>query len=300
MTLRSRCAFGTLRKNFTTLFRRRGARGAPRLGRGGGSVGAALLLAGIRIDGRMQAARAYRVRSNRSPPSPPACRGAGYAVPRKSVMLADRLARIEALRDRGDLPLRIAVHQQIRFRVDQHRAAHLVRPIIEMRDAPQARLDAADHDGNALEGFANALRVDDDAAVRALAALPAGRVRIVAAHPAIGGVAIHHRIHVAAGDAEEQARRAERREIRGAVPIRLGDDADLESLRLEHAADDGHAEARMIHVGIAGDDDDVALRPSRARAISARRGRQERRRRCAGGVCFRRSKIGGRRFARRD
>ena len=42
---------------------------------------------------------------------------------------------------------------------------------------------------------------------------PPGRVGIIAAHPAIRGVAIHHRIHVAAGHAEEQARRPQDSEI---------------------------------------------------------------------------------------
>ena len=49
---------------------------------------------------------------------------------------------------------------------------------------------------------------------------------------------------------------------RGAVPIRLRDDADFESLRFQYAADDGHSETRVIYVGIPGDDDDVALLPA--------------------------------------
>ena len=77
------------------------------------------------------------------------------------------------------------------------------------------------------------------------------RIGIVASHPPIRGVAVDHRIHVAAGHAEEQPRRAECGEIRRAVPIRLGDDAHFETLRLEYAADDRHAETRMIYVGIA-------------------------------------------------
>jgi hypothetical protein len=140
-----------------------------------------------------------------------------------------------------------------------------------MRDAPQTRLDAADDDGSVLIGLADALRVDDDAAVRALAPAAARCVSIVAAHPPIGGVAIDHRIHVAAGDAEEQARRTQLLEILGAMPIRLRDDADFEALSLQDPADDRHAEARMIDVGIAGHDDDVALLPAqRGHLLAAR------------------------------
>src|SRR5271167_4886663 len=121
-----------------------------------------------------------------------------------------------------------------------------------MSDSPQTRFDAADDDGSAFVGFANALRVDDDAAIRTLAAHPSGRVRIVAAHPPLGGVAIDHRIHVAAGDAEEQARRPENLKACSALPIRLRNDPDLEALRLQYPPDDGHPKAGMIDVGIAG------------------------------------------------
>ncbi len=99
-------------------------------------------------------------------------------------------------------------------------------------------------------------------AIRPLAALAVRRVRIVAAHAAIGRVAVHHRIHVPGGDAEEQVRAAERLERIGAVPVGLGDDAHAETLRLEHPADDGHAEAGVIDVSVAGDDDDVAAVPA--------------------------------------
>ena len=131
--------------------------------------------------------------------------------------------------------------------------------------------------GTLAVGLARALRVDDHRAVGALAAVAAGRVGVVAAHPPVGGVAIDHRIHVAGGDAEEQARRAERAEGLGTVPVGLRDDADAQPLRLEHAADDRHAETRMIDVGIAGHDDDVALLPAERVHLRARH-RQERRR----------------------
>jgi hypothetical protein len=76
-------------------------------------------------------------------------------------------------------------------------------------------------------------------------------------------------------------RLAERLERLGALPVRLGDDADAEALRLEHAADHRHAEAWMIDIGIPGDDHHVASCPSRAHPSLAR-GRQELRRAEAG------------------
>ncbi len=113
-----------------------------------------------------------------------------------------------AMRDIDDLPFGIAVHQQIRLGVQQHRAPHLLAPVIEVRDAAQRGLDAADDDGHVLESFARTLRVHHDAAIGALAAHAAGRVGVIAANPLVRGVAVHHRVHVARGDAEEQVRPA--------------------------------------------------------------------------------------------
>ena len=51
---------------------------------------------------------------------------------------------------------------------------------------------------------------------------------------------------------------------------------DAEALRLEHAADDRHAEARVIDVGVARHQDHVALVPAEQVHLFARH-RQERR-----------------------
>jgi hypothetical protein len=60
------------------------------------------------------------------------------------------------------------------------------------------------------------------------------------------------------------------------APVGLRDDTNAESLRLEHAADDGHPEARMIDVRVAGHEDQVALIPAERVHLLARH-RQERR-----------------------
>ncbi len=191
--------------------------------------------------------------------------------------LLDGLARREAVRDLADLPLGVAEHQQVGLRVHQHRAAHLLRPVVEVRDAPERRLDAADHDRHVLVRLPGALRVHDHAAVGPRAGHAVRGVGVVAADAAVRGVAVHHRIHVAAGDAEEQVRLAQAHEVAGRVPVGLGDDADAEALRLEHAADDGHAEAGVVHVGVARDDDDVAGIPAERVHLRPRRGQERRR-----------------------
>ena len=185
------------------------------------------------------------------------------------VEIARRLAGGEPVRHLDDGALGIAVEQEVRLGVGQDRAAHLVGPVVVMRDAAQRRLDAAEHDRHVLERLAAALRVDDGAAVRPLAAFAARRVGVVVAQPAVRRVAVDHRVHVAAGDAEEQARLAQRLERLGRLPVRLRDDADPEALRLEQPADDRHAEARMVDIGVAGHQHDVAGVPAE-RVISAR------------------------------
>ena len=182
----------------------------------------------------------------------------------------------DAMRDLDHRALGVAVEQEVGLGVDQDRAAHLVRPVVVMRDAAQRRLDAAEHDRHVRIGLAAALRVDDDGAVRPFAALAARRVAVVVAQAAVGGVAVDHRIHVAAGDAEEQVRLAQRLERLGALPVGLGDDADAKALRLQQAADDRHAEARMVDIGVAGDEDDVAAVPAERVHLGPRH-RQERR-----------------------
>jgi hypothetical protein len=193
------------------------------------------------------------------------------------VEIARRLAGGKTVRHLHDGALGIAVDEQIRLGVRQDRAAHLVGPVVVMRNAAQRRLDAAEHDRHVLVGLAAALRVDDGAAVGPLAALAACRVGVVVAQPAVRGVAVDHRVEVAAGDAKEQGRPAQRLERLRRPPVRLRDDAHPEALGFEQPADDRHAEARMIHIGIASHQHDVAGIPTKRRHLGAAH-RQERRR----------------------
>src|SRR5256885_16755862 len=83
-----------------------------------------------------------------------------------------------------------------------HRAAHGLRPVIEMRDAAQRGFDAADDDRHVADRLARAPRVDDHRAVRPLTRGSAWGIGMVAAHTAMGGVAVEHRSQVAGGGAE--------------------------------------------------------------------------------------------------
>jgi hypothetical protein len=58
------------------------------------------------------------------------------------------------------------------------------------------------------------------------------------------------------------------------LPVRLRDDADAKALSLQQPSHDGHAEAGVIDVGIAGDDDDVAGVPAELVHLFARHGQE--------------------------
>ncbi len=176
--------------------------------------------------------------------------------------LADGIAARQPLRHLDDGALGVAVEQNVGGGVHQDRTAHLVRPVIVMADAPQRRLDAAQHYRHVLVGFLAALAVDQAGAVGPLAGQATRGVGIVGTYLAVGGVAVDHRVHVAGGDTEEQIRLAELHEVVFALPVRLADDADAKALGLQQPPDDRHAERRMVDVGIAGDDDDVARIPA--------------------------------------
>ena len=189
----------------------------------------------------------------------------------------DRLAGGQPVGDLCDLALAVAKDQQVGFGVQQGRAPDLFRPVVVVGDTAQARLDAADDDRHVFVGFPGALAVDQHAAVGSLPAFAAGRVGIVAAHLPVRGVAVDHGVHVAGRDAEEQVGRPEHLEGVGALPVRLSDDADAETLGFQEPAHHCHAEARMVDVGVAGHDDDVAAVP--AERVHLRPGHGQHRRR---------------------
>lgn len=130
-------------------------------------------------------------------------------------------------------------------------------------------------------GFFAALGVDEGCAVRTFARHVIRRVGVVMAQLTVSGIAVDHRVHVARGHAEEQVRFTQTHKVVFAVPVGLGDDPHAEALRLKHAATDGHAEARVVNVGIARDQNDIAAVPAQLVHLFPGH-RQERRRSKAG------------------
>jgi hypothetical protein len=68
------------------------------------------------------------------------------------------------------------------------------------------------------------------------------------------------------------------------VPVRLGDDADAKTLRFEQTADHGHAEAGVVHIGVAGDQHDVATVPAQLLHLGAAHRQKARRAKARGPV----------------
>ncbi len=194
------------------------------------------------------------------------------AVPRRSRIALDRLPARQTMRQLDQRTLGVAVDQEIGLGVDQRGATNLLGPVIVVGDAAQARLDAADDDGYTLERLARALGVDRHRAVGASTGGAVRRIGIVRAQSPIGGVAVHHRVHVPGGDAEKEVRPPEPPEVLGRGPVRLGDDADTKPLCLQQPPDDRHPEGGMVHIGIPGQDHDVATVPTEQVHLGARHG----------------------------
>ena len=176
--------------------------------------------------------------------------------------LVDGQARVERVGDLDDRVLAHAVDEDVGARVEQHRALELILPVVVVGQTTQARLDAADDDGRVLERLADEVAVDRDGAVGAVPLFTARGVGIGVATMLGHRVVIDHGVHVAGGDQKAQARLAEHGDTGGIGPVGLTDNAHFVAVCVEHAADDGHAKAGMVHVGVAADVDEVALVPA--------------------------------------
>lgn len=107
-------------------------------------------------------------------------------------------ARIDAfgqeVGDREDRQLAHAIDQQVGPAILEDAAPDLVRPVIIVGKAAQAGFDAADDQRDLAKLFADQVAVADQRPVRALAAVSAGRIAVVAAPLAGGRIIVDHRV----------------------------------------------------------------------------------------------------------
>ena len=162
--------------------------------------------------------------------------------------LVDEQARVERVGDLDDRVLTHAVDEDVGARVEQYRALELVLPVVVVGQAAQACLDAADDDGGVLERLADEVAVDRDGAIGSVSLFTARGVGIGVATMLGHRVVVDHGVHVAGADEKAQARFAEHRDAGGVGPVGLADDAHFVAVRVEHAADDGHTKAGVVHV----------------------------------------------------
>ena len=156
-----------------------------------------------------------------------------------------------------------AVDQQVGRGVKEDGAAHLIVPVIVVREAAQARLERAEDDRHiGAEGLACAVAVDDGRAVRPTAGALAGGVKILAAAALGRRVVRDHGVEIAGADEYAQPRPAHGAEGLRVVPVRLCEHGYTQTFGLEHAADDRRAEARVIDICVAADDERVVPPPA--------------------------------------
>ena len=165
----------------------------------------------------------------------------------------------------SDLQNGIFAHSEsdeIRFRIQQNGPADFVAPVIVMSQSSQRRFDPARDHGHAGVGFASSLTVTEGGSIRTKSDPSARRIRVVVADFAIGRVVVDHGIHVPRADGEEQTRLAERLPWVARSPVRLTDNADSKTTGFQSPPENGHREAGMIDVCIAGDDHDIQFIPA--------------------------------------
>ena len=104
---------------------------------------------------------------------------------------------------------------------------------------------------------------------------PVRAIGIFGAQAPIGGIFVDHRVHAPWRDAEEEARTPQLLEVAPvAMPVGLWHDGHTEACRLEGAANDGSTKGGMVHVGIAGEEDDIHVVPSSQLQLLLRRGQK--------------------------
>ncbi len=176
--------------------------------------------------------------------------------------LVDGQSRVERVGDLDNRVLAHAVDEDVGARVEQYRALELVLPVVVVGQTAQARLDAADDDGSVLERLADEVAIDRDGSVGTVPLFAAGGVGVGVAAVLGHRIVVDHGVHVAGTDEKAQARLAEHRDAGGIGPVGLADDTHLVAVRVKDAADDSHAKAGMVHVGVTADVDKVALVPA--------------------------------------
>ncbi len=173
-------------------------------------------------------------------------------------------------------PFGVTVQQNISAGINQYRAAYLIAPVIVLGDTAQTGFNTANHNRYVFVGFTAFLRINDHRTVRALTWLTMRGVGIIRTDFQIRGVFVDQRVHVAGGDTEIQIRLTQLHKVVRVVPVRLSDDTHAKALGFQQTAQHRHTKARMIHIGVATDDDHITAVPAKHIHFLARHGQKRR------------------------
>ena len=168
----------------------------------------------------------------------------------------------QPLGDLGHGSFAHAVGKQVGTAVLQNGAAHCIIPVIVVGKPAQAGLDAADDDGCAGESLSHTVGVNDNRPVGALARLAAGSIVILGSPALCHRIVSHHGVNVARVDEHAVPGLAHGKEILGTVPVGLGQDGHPETGLFQRPGDDRRAKRRVIHIGIAGDQQKIIIIPA--------------------------------------
>ncbi len=153
-----------------------------------------------------------------------------------------------------DLPLRHPVEQKIGLCVEQHRAAHSIRPIIVMSEPPQGRLDSPQNDRNAFIRLPAQVRIHNCSPVRsridspqlafsyrsigpqAERAIASWRIFIVRARFFICSIRRYHGVKRSGGHQKREPGLAEHPKHFRIIGVGPGEYGHLEAMSLEPAS----------------------------------------------------------------
>ncbi len=155
-----------------------------------------------------------------------------------------------------------AEHQTVRTRVLQYRRQNAVCPVVIVRKPAKARLQSAEVNRNIRERAARQLGIYRHSAVRPASSHASGGIRIVMAAFFRGRVVCDHGINVSAVDEHGIARPSHRKEIRLRAKIRLRENRHAVARILQHTGNNCRAKRRMVDIGIARDQQKIAVIPA--------------------------------------
>ena len=167
-----------------------------------------------------------------------------------------------------------AVDEQVGLGIQQDGAAQAVGPEIVMGGAAQRSLDAAQDHRQAGEGLAGQVGIDQTGAVGTRTGLAAGGVGIIMALFAEGRVVGQHGVQRACADAHEKPGTAHDQQVVGRLPAGLGHDAHAEAVGHQPAAQQHGPEGRVVHIGVAVDQQHVQFLPAQGLHLGAVHGQE--------------------------